>query len=390
MSIAMPISAFATSREFFAANTRASWMLLAWIALLTLGVCMVASSTVAVAPGYLQRHLFSLLLAMIAFGCCLFIPLEWSSRFHRFAFPAAVLVCLLVFIPGMSEATKGAQRWIRIGGFSIQPSELVKPLVVLYIAGYMERFGHLLGDRTFILLKPVLLVGLVCALLIIQPDFGGAVVLATAVWGVLFVGGARLRHFLLLIGVCGALGTVLVLTQAERIRRVTTFLDPWKDAYGDGYQLSQALIAFGRGEITGLGLGESVQKLFYLPEAHNDFIVAVIAEELGVVGVFGLMFLFVVLVTGIWTRAREHLRHERRFIGYLCYGIGLLFALQFMVNVGVCTGVLPTKGLTLPFVSYGGNSLIVCCAMFGLVLRGDIEAAAEPPRRVRTRKIHRG
>lgn len=390
MSMSMPISASSPGRDSLVANSLASWMLLAWIALLTLGVCMVASSTVAVEPGYLQRHLLSLLLALIAFGCCLFVPLDWSSRLHRFAFPLAVVVCVLVFIPGFSEETKGAQRWIRIGGFSIQPSELVKPLVVLYIAGYMERFGHLLGDRTFILLKPVLLVGLVCALLIIQPDFGGAIVLATAVWGVLFVGGARLRHFLLLIGVCGALGVVLVLTQAERIRRVTTFLDPWKDAYGDGYQLSQALIAFGRGEITGLGLGESVQKLFYLPEAHNDFIVAVIAEELGVIGVFGLMFLFVVLVAGIWTRAREHLRHERRFIGYLCYGIGLLFALQFMVNVGVCTGVLPTKGLTLPFVSYGGNSLIVCCAMFGLVMRGDIEATAEPPRRVRPRKAHRG
>jgi len=390
MSMAMPVPALSSGRELLAANSLASWMLLAWIALLTLGVCMVASSTVAVAPDYLQRHLLSLLIALLAFGCCLFIPLEWSSRLHRFAFPIAVLVCLMVLVPGFSEETKGARRWIRIAGFSIQPSELVKPLVVLYIAGYMQRFGHLLGDRTFILLKPVMLVGLVCALLIIQPDFGGAVVLATAVWGVLFIGGARLRHFLLLIGVCAALGGVLILTQAERMRRVTTFLDPWKDAYGDGYQLSQALIAFGRGEITGLGLGESVQKLFYLPEAHNDFIVAVIAEELGVVGVFGLMFLFVVLVVGIWTRAREHLRHERRFIGYLCYGIGLLFALQFMVNVGVCTGVLPTKGLTLPFVSYGGNSLIVCCALFGLVMRGDIEAAAEPPRRVRTRKSHRG
>ena len=390
MSIGTPLSASPNRDISDGSQNFANGVVFSWIFLLALGVCMVGSASVEVAPGNMQRHLFSLLLALIAFVCCLFTPLDWARKLHRFAFPVAVMICLLVFIPGLANETKGAQRWIRIAGFSIQPSELVKPLVLIYIAGYMERFGHLLGDRTFILLKPVLLVGLVCALLVLQPDFGGAVVLATAVWGVLFVGGARLRHFLLLIGVSGVLGALLVIGGGYRMQRVTSFMDPWSDPFGGGYQLVQGLIAFGRGEVTGLGLGESVQKLYYLPEAHNDFIVAVLAEELGIVGVFGMMALFLILVSGIWKRARNHLQNERRFIGYLCYGIGLLFALQFMINVGVCTGALPTKGLTLPFISYGGNSLIVCCALVGLVLRGDIEAAAEPPRRTRTRKTQRG
>lgn len=367
----------------------ASWLFLVWLSLLTLGVCMVASSSVATAPGLLGRHFLFLFIALLAMIAVMALPMEFIRRFHRVAVWVAIVVCVVVLIPGVGDVAKGARRWIRVGSFSIQASEVAKPLVLLYLAGYLERFGHLLGDRTFILIKPVLLVGLVCALLVVEPDFGGAVVLASAVGGVLFIGGARLRHFLLLVVACVALGTALILVNGERMRRVTSYLDPWQSPQGDGYQLVQSLIAFGRGELTGLGFGESVQKLYYLPEAHNDFIIAIVVEELGLLGVFGVMALFVMLVCGIWARARNHLRQERHFAGYLCYGIGLLFGLQFLVNIGVCTGALPTKGLTLPFISSGGNSLIVSCALFALVLRCDVEAAAETSRRPHARRVRR-
>lgn len=368
----------------------ASWLFLVWLSLITLGVCMVASSSVATAPGMLSRHFLFLFLSVLVMIAVLATPLDVARRFHRIGIWIAIVVCIVVLIPGVGDEAKGARRWIRISSFSIQASEVAKPMVLLYLAGYLERFGHLLGDRTFILIKPLVLVVFVCALLVVEPDFGGAVVLASAVGGVLFIGGARIRHFLLLVVSGAAIMAALILTQAERMRRVTVFLDPWSDPLNEGYQLIQSLIAFGRGELTGLGFGESVQKLYYLPEAHNDFIIAVVVEELGVIGVFALMALFVLLVLGIWARAKVHLLNERRFAGYLCYGIGLLFALQFLVNVGVCTGALPTKGLTLPFISFGGNSLIVSCALFAMVLRSDIEAAQEAAHKPRSRRRRHG
>ncbi len=358
-----------------------SGTVLAWLLLLAGGVVMVNSATVAMTGAYTEKHLLYLLVSLVGLVFAVAIPLEWWRKVHQLALVVALLFCAAVLLPGVGTEVNGARRWVRLGAFSLQASEVAKPLVLIYLAGYLERFGHLLGDRSFDLIKPLLLVGLVCFLLILEPDFGGAVVLASATCGILFVAGARLRHFLLLVLVAGALAALLVVAEPYRVARMTAFTDPWAAPFGGGYQLTQALIAFGRGEVFGLGLGESIQKLEYLPEAHNDFIVAVIAEEFGMVGVYLLMALFVVLVLGVLTRARRHLQQERRFAGYLCYGIALVFALQFLVNVGVNTGVLPTKGLTLPFVSFGGNSLIVCCGLFGLVLRGDVEAMQPAQRR---------
>jgi cell division protein FtsW len=386
MSLTLPLPL-----DFQSGQSRpvASLMLLTWLTLLTLGVCMVASSSVATAPGLLSRHLLFVLVALMGMVLVMALPLQFVRRMHQAAIWVAIGFCILVLLPGVGDEAKGAKRWIRIGSFSLQASEVAKPLVLVYLAGYMERFGHLLGDRTLVLVKPLIPVGFVCALLVVEPDFGGAVVLGAAVCGVLFLGGARLRHFLLLGAASAVLMTGLIYMDGERMSRVTIFLDPWKDPQGDGYQLVQSLIAFGRGEMMGLGFGESVQKLFYLPEAHNDFIIAIVVEELGVAGVFAVMALFMILVFSIWNRARNHMQNERRFIGYLCYGIGLLFALQFLINVGVCTGALPTKGLTLPFISSGGNSLIVSCMLFALVLRGDAEAAAENTRRPHARRARR-
>ncbi len=372
------------SVQSIGAQWATSTSVIAWMLLLAVGVIMVHSATIAEPGVYTQRHLIYLVLSLISVVFTVVIPLEWWKRVHKVLLVAAVAFCIAVLIPGLGSEAKGGQRWIRFAGFSLQASEVVKPLVLIYLAGYLERFGHLLGDRSFDLVKPLLLVGLVCFLLILEPDFGGAVVLVSATCGLLFLAGARLRHFILLIGVALGIGALLIVTQPYRMARVTAFTDPWASPFGDGYQLVQALISFGRGELMGLGLGEGIQKLSYLPEAHNDFIVSVIAEELGVAGVLLVMGLFVVLVLGIMQRARLHLQEERRFAGYLCYGVALIFALQFIVNVGVNTGVLPTKGLTLPFVSFGGNSLLVCCIMFGLVLRGDVEAM-QPAERSRRR-----
>ena len=360
----------------------------AWLMLLATGFIMVSSATVSMPGALVEKHVFFLILAMIGVVIGLVIPLEFWRRIHKIMLLLAVMFCALVLVPGVGYEVNGAQRWVRLGGFSLQASEVVKPLVLIYLAGYLERFGHLLGDRSFDLIKPLMLVGLVCFLLVLEPDFGGAVVLGAATCGLLFLAGARLRHFSLLALVAIGVVALLIVSQPYRMARMTAFTDPWASPFGGGYQLTQALIAFGRGENAGLGLGEGIQKLAYLPEAHNDFIVAVIAEELGMIGVFALMALFGVLVLGILQRARRHLNEERRFAGYLCYGIALVFALQFLVNVGVNTGVLPTKGLTLPFVSFGGNSLLVCCAMFALVLRGDIEAQQPAGRRRKRSAAH--
>jgi cell division protein FtsW len=219
------------------------------------------------------------------------------------------------------------------------------------------------------------MLAVVCGLLLLQPDFGTAVVLCATACGLLFVAGARLRHFLAVVALGAAALVGIAVLQPYRLDRLVSFADPWQFAFGSGYQLTQALIAFGRGEIFGLGLGEGIQKLFYLPEAHNDFIFAVIAEELGLVGALTVLSLFAVLVVRILRVGRQALDAGTAFGGYLVYGVGLLLGVQCLINLGVNTGVLPTKGLTLPFVSYGGNSLVVSCAMIGLVLRVQLEEA---------------
>lgn len=356
--------------------------LFVWFGLLAVGTVMIGSASVAISGSLFIKHLIFLSLSLTLFVCVIAIPLDVWRKGHKLALTLALLVTLAVLIPGVGHEVNGAQRWIRIAGFSVQASEVVKPLLLIYLAGYLERFGHLLGDRTLNMLKPIALVGLVCFLLLLEPDFGTVVVLAATTGGLLFVAGARLRHFLLLVLVAGVSFALLVLSAPYRMERMASFTDPWATAYGSGYQLTQALIAFGRGELTGLGLGEGIQKLDYLPEAHNDFIFAVIAEELGVLGVFGVMALFAVLIYLILRQGHHLLLLGQRFAGYLCYGVGFLFALQFAINLGVNTGVLPTKGLTLPFVSFGGNSLIVCCMLYALVVRADLEARSADRRGV--------
>jgi cell division protein FtsW len=351
-------------------------MILCWLAILALGTVMVASASVAISETLLLKHVMFLMAAIAALLIVLCVPLEWWRRGHRLAWLAAVVLCVLVLVPGIGVEANGARRWIGLGAFSLQAAEAGKFLLLVYLAGYLERFHGEIADDARALVRPLGMFAMLGALLLLQPDFGSAVVLGSTTCGLLFVAGARLRHFLLITALGALLVAALAVVQPYRLERLISFIDPWQFAFGSGYQLTQALIAFGRGEIFGLGLGEGIQKLFYLPEAHNDFIFAVIAEELGLVGALTVMALLALLVVRILRLGRQALDGGNVFGGYLAYGVGLLLGVQCLINLGVNTGVLPTKGLTLPFVSYGGNSLVVSCAMVGLVLRLQLEGVS--------------
>jgi cell division protein FtsW len=349
-------------------------LLVTWLLILALGTVMVTSTGIAVDASLLPRQGVYLTLALIAFGAVVLVPLRFWMATHRLAWLVAVVLCALVVIPGIGLEAKGAQRWIPLGGFTLQPAEVAKFLLLVYLAGYLGRFDELIADDSLALAKPLGMVAVIVGLLLAQPDFGTAVVLMATACALLFVAGARLRHYLLVLVIGGAGFMLLIYLEPYRMARVLGFLDPWAQATGGGYQLTQALIAFGRGETFGLGLGEGIQKLAYLPEAETDFIFAVIAEELGLVGAISVIGLFAYFILRMLRIGRLALVAGDKFAGYLVYGVALLFGLQTMVNLGVNTGVLPTKGLTLPFVSYGGNSLIVSCAMLALVCRAWWEA----------------
>ena len=341
--------------------------------LLCLSAVMVGSASVALDGGYLSKHLFYIGLAIVSLAVAFAIPPGLWNKLYLLGWIGAVAIGVLVLTPGLSHEVNGASRWIKIGGFTIQAAEVAKLGIGIYLAGYLYRHGDKLKGDPGVLFLPLGMVTIVGALLVAEPDLGSAVVILAATVSLLFVAGARIRYFLLFAIAGGLLLALLIWQSPYRLERLIAFMDPWSVQFGSGYQLTQALIAFGRGEFWGLGLGEGVQKLYYLPEAHTDFIFAVIAEELGVVGAIGVMFLVSYLVLKVLTLGRRNMEGGRKFAGYMAYFLGLVLAIQLLVSLGVNTGVLPTKGLTLPFVSYGGNSLIVFCVMLGIVLRASLE-----------------
>jgi len=353
----------------------ASGLLVTWLGLLVFGLIMVASASVALEGAYLSKHLVFLSLALVAFALVYALPLVVWDKLYLVAWVASVLLAVLVLFIG--HEVNGATRWINFGSFSIQPSEVAKFCLMIYLAGFLRRYHARLQTEPHRILVPLSMVVGVCALLIAQPDLGSAVVIVGATVVLLFLAGARLLYFLTCLLLGGAALGGLIWFEPYRLERLITFLDPWPKAYDSGYQLTQALIAFGRGEWFGLGLGESIQKHLYLPEAHNDFIFAVIAEELGIVGTMAVAAAFLFFVVTLFQLAKRLLNEGATFAGFGCYFTGLIIGFQFLVNLGVNTGVLPTKGLTLPFVSYGGNSLIVSCAMFGFVMRSVLEASRD-------------
>ena len=351
-------------------------------ALVLLGVLGVYSASISYAAErtgwsayYLVRQGSYLVVAVALAGALAFVPLEQMRRLAGAGMVFGLAALVLVLVPGIGREVNGAMRWVSLGPLALQPSEFIKPLFVLYTAGLLSRETQVeQGNRARLLLVgPVTTLVLICGLLLLEPDFGAAVVLVATATGVLLVAGLSWRHFAYLIVGCGCMLALLAVTSPYRMARLTAFVDPWADPFGDGFQLTQALMAFGRGGWFGVGLGESVQKLFYLPEAHTDFLLAILAEELGLVGVLVVLMLFSVLVLRIFSIGHAALRDGARFSALLAYGIGLLIGIQAFVNMGVNMGLLPTKGLTLPLMSYGGSSLIANAVAIGLVLRVDHE-----------------
>jgi cell division protein FtsW len=349
-----------------------------------LGLVMVTSASVSIAGQesgqpfyYLERQLF---LTLIGAGCAALVfsvPTELMERASLALLAIAIALLFVVLVPGLGHAVNGSRRWLRLAGANFQVSELARVLVLIFIASYCVRREAELRESFLGLLKPLALLFCVCALLLAEPDFGAATVLFATGFGLLFLAGARLRYVIAMTAIASAGFAALAVSSSYRMRRLTAFLDPWADPFNSGFQLTQSLIAIGRGQWFGVGLGDSVQKLFYLPEAHTDFLFAVLAEELGLIGVVLTLALFLGLVWRSFYIARLASAAGLKFPAYLASGFGLWVGIQAFINIGVNMGVLPTKGLTLPLMSYGRSSLIVALAWVGVLLRVYHEAMRE-------------
>jgi len=351
------------------------WVLIPAMLLLSIGIVMVGSASIAIAESqgvgsnyYLIRHLIYISLGLMLALIFRVIPIAFLERVSRPMLLLSVLTLLAVLIPGFGHTVNGSTRWIRLGFVNFQVVEAVKLVVIIYLSGYLVRKAGLVQTRFFDTLKPLIYAGFLSLILLLQPDMGSAAVITAIIAGMIWLAGAAWRHIfvlgLLTIPVFG-----FAAMEPYRLRRIVSFMDPWADPFASGFQLTQALIAVGRGELFGVGLGASIQKLFYLPEAHTDFIFAVLAEEFGLAGVIVVLALFLLLVTRIMVIGVMAHRMDRPFCGFLAYGIGIWIGLQALVNVGVNLGVLPTKGLTLPLISSGGSSMLMTLLALGLVLR---------------------
>jgi len=365
---------------------------LAWSALLllALGLVMVYSSSIAMAEAsrhtgfrpwyFLLRHGLFLVVGLAAAAIAFQVPMKAWQRLAPWLFVAGAVLLVLVLIPGIGKSVNGSRRWLPLAFVNVQPSEFMKLAVVLYAASYAVRKAGFLHaeqplrqtlSRGFAPLFAVMVA--IGGLLLLEPDFGAFVVIVAIAFGILFLGGLDWRLFLgLSVLLPLALGAILV-AAPYRLQRLTAFLDPWSDPLGKGYQLSHSLIAFGRGEFLGVGLGASVEKLLYLPEAHTDFLLAVIAEELGFAGVLAVLALFVWLLFRSWTIGRQAARLARPFAALVAHGIGVWIGVQAFINIGVNMGVLPTKGLTLPLLSFGGSGIVANCIAIAILLRVDYE-----------------
>jgi len=346
------------------------------MSLLLIGLVMVTSASMSIAakdlgnPFYFLERQFIFGLAGIVFAWIVTrVPTELWDKYSLPLLCLGMLLLVLVLIPGIGATVNGARRWLRIGIINFQVSELAKVLVLTWVCSYCVRKRNELERTLPGLAKPAALLGVGALLLLCEPDFGAATVLFATGFAVLFIAGARLRYVLVLMSGAALAFAVLALSSSYRLRRLTGFLHPWDDPFNGGFQLTQSLIAIGRGSWFGVGLGSSVQKLFYLPEAHTDFVFAVLAEELGLVGVLGVIALFMALVWRAFQIARLASHAGMRFQSYLATAFGVWLGLQALVNIGVNMGVLPTKGLTLPLLSYGRSSLLVSLAWLGVLLR---------------------
>lgn len=353
------------------------------VSLIFIGYVMVASSSLHLGVEQKQdsfyypiRQLAHIVIGFIcAVGICR-ISMETWEKMGSALFITGLFMLVIVLIPGLGVKVNGSIRWLSLGGIRIQVSEVVKFFSVVYMAGYVTRHKDNLQGSAYGIIKPLLLFSVACILLLLEPDFGSSVVILMIAMGMMFLGGARLKQFIILLALVAALAASLVIVAPYRMARLVSFVDPFKDYLKSGYQLAQALISFGRGEILGVGLGSGIQKLFYLPEAHTDFLFSVIGEELGLLGVVVVISLYSLLIWRAFAVAVEAEQAGQRFSAFIAYGLGIWLGFQSFVNMGVNMGVLPTKGLTLPLMSYGGSSMIVMCCAVALLYRVYSEIAA--------------
>ena len=361
-----------------------SVMLTIVLALLMGGFVILASASITISDSsannpffYVQRQLLAAAIGGAAGFVCLFIPMQvWRSLGPLVLF-VGFLLLIVVLIPGIGYEVNGSTRWVRIGIMNLQVSEPARLCFLMALAGYLVRRNKSLREEFLGFLRPMVVLSIACILLLAEPDFGAAVVLLATAMVMMFVAGARIRDFLLFLVAAIMALAALAIVSPYRMKRITGFLDPWADPFDSGFQLTQSLIAIGRGEWFGVGLGDSVQKLFYLPEAHTDFVFAVYAEEFGLLGSLVLISLFLALLWRVFQLAMRAADAERFFEAYIAIGLGTWLGIQAFINIGVNMGMLPTKGLTLPLISYGRSSLIITMICISLLLRIHHELAVD-------------
>lgn len=346
------------------------------LCLLGIGFVMVASSSMHLGVKmaddvsyYPFKQLVHIILGLMFAAAILAIPMKYWQKIGQPLFIAGLVLLLVVLIPGVGVKVNGSTRWLSLLGLRIQVSEVMKFISVVYMAGYITRHGDHVRHSIFGLLRPLMLLSVASILLLLEPDFGSAVVILIIAMGMMFLGGARLSPFVALVGLVSSAAAILASSADYRVKRMTSFLNPWEHARDSGYQLTQALISFGRGEVSGVGLGNGLQKLFYLPEAHTDFLFSVLGEELGLIGVTLVIALFTTLVVRGFSIGEQAEAAGERFSALVAYGLVIWFGFQAFVNMGVNMGILPTKGLTLPLMSYGGGSMIVMCGAMAVLFR---------------------
>lgn len=355
-------------------------LILTTLILISIGLIMVASASIDFSSAnyndpwfFVRRHLLYIVLSVCGALVIFMIPTNFWRQYGWLLFFVCVFLLVIVLIPGVGRRVNGSQRWLQLGPLTLQVSEAVKFCGIIFFASYLANSQYFLQTQWRELFKPLLMLVLLMWLLLLEPDFGGSVVLAVTVGGMLFLAGAKLWQCFLLLMSGGAILASLIWFTPYRMKRLVTFMDPWKDQFDSGYQLTQSLIAFGRGEWFGLGLGNSIQKMLYLPESHTDFIFAIFAEEQGFIGVLLLLALFLVLVVQICMIVKKAMLRNDTFVALAVFGVAVLFGFQIMVNIGVASGFFPTKGLTLPFISYGGSSLIINCLLIAFLVRIDYD-----------------
>lgn len=356
------------------------WFLFAVISIVMLGLLMMASASIVISDKLMHQPFYFLIKQLILLtlgigGGSLILQVDsrmWE-KWSGYLLLGVMILLGLVLIPSIGHSANGSARWIGYGPFTFQVSELTKFVVVIYMAGYLVRRNREIQYQFSGFLKPMFILTVISGLLLLEPDFGATVVVTVTTLGLMFLAGMRLRHFFLLFSLVLSFLAVIAVSAPYRLARLSTFLNPWARPFDTGYQLTQSLIAFGRGGWFGVGLGKSIQKMFYLPEAHTDFLFAVIAEELGLIGVVIILGFFLLLVIRILVIGRSAQQLGRHFAGFVAYGFGLWMTIQFTVSIGVNSGLLPTKGLTLPLMSYGGSSILVSCLVIAVLLRIDHE-----------------